>query len=123
MGIRELDTTLNDEQKAIRKAARKFFSEVWRPAAIELDRMATPEEVIREDSVLWEVFRKSNELGYHKMSAPEEIGGMGMADPLISAIINEEMGYASPGLAVGYAVNGTPYTYAAMSAVPARPDG
>jgi len=52
------------------------------------------------------------------MAAPVEMGGLGMDDSLISAIICEEMGYASPGMAVGYSVNGTPYTYAMMSPVP-----
>ena len=118
MGIRELEISLNDEQQAVKDAARKFFGEVWRPAAIELDKMANPEEVIAEDSVLWDVFKKTNELGYHKMAAPEEVGGLGMDDSLIAAIICEEMGYASPGLAVGYAVNATPYNYAMMSPVP-----
>jgi hypothetical protein len=38
MGLRELNVDLTDEHIALRDAARKFFGEVWRPAAIELKR-------------------------------------------------------------------------------------
>jgi len=118
MGITELNVDLTDEQKSLKDAARKFFAEVWRPASIELDSLPSAQDVIKEDSVLWDVFRKTRELGYHKMSLPQEFGGLGIQDPLASALLNEEMGYAAPGIAVGWAVNGSPFNYAMLSPDP-----
>jgi len=119
MGIQELNLDLTDEQKALRDASRKFFREVWRPASIALDKLADPADVIAEGSVLWDVFRQTRKLGYHKMSIPEAFGGMGMVDPMASALICEEMGYAAPGLAVSWSVNSSPFTYAMLSPDPA----
>jgi alkylation response protein AidB-like acyl-CoA dehydrogenase len=117
MGITELEIDLKEEQKAQRDVARKFFGTVWRPAAIELDLMADPEEVIAEGSPLWDVLRQTFEKGYHRMSFPEEVGGMNL-DPLTLAMVTEEMGYASPGLAVTWGVCTTPFTYAMLSPDP-----
>ena len=122
MGIRELSVDLTDEQKALRDAARKFFGEVWRPASIALDKLPSAEDVIQADSILWDIFRQTRELGYHKMSIPEAFGGMGMQDPVASALLAEEMGYAAPGLAVSWSVNGSPFTYAMLSPDPAVQD-
>ena len=118
MGIIELNVDLTDDQKAIRDAGRKFFMDVWRPASIELDRLPSAGDVIAEGSILWDVFRKTRELGYHKMSFPEEFGGMGMNDPLALALLTEEMGYAASGLAVSWAVNSSPFNYAMFSPDP-----
>ena len=72
MGLRDLNIDLTKEHVALWDSAKKFMRQVWRPAAIELDRMVNPEDVYAEGSVLWDVFRKSNELGYHTMMFPEE---------------------------------------------------
>jgi len=119
MGILELNLDLTDEQKALRDASRRFFREVWRPASIALDKLPDPADVIAEGSVLWDVFRQTRELGYHKMAIPEAFGGLGMVDPMASALICEEMGYAAPGLAVSWSVNSSPFTYAMLSPDPA----
>ena len=117
MGITELNLTLTEEQKALITAARRFFREVWRPASIALDKLADPADVIAPDSIFWETGRKTFELGYHKMGLPEEIGGLSV-DPLSMAILTEEMGYASPGLAASWMVCGTPFLYAMLSEDP-----
>ncbi|MBW2054065.1 MAG: acyl-CoA dehydrogenase family protein [Deltaproteobacteria bacterium] len=62
--------------------------------------------------------RKTRELGYHKMTIPQEFGGLGIQDPLASALLTEEMGYAASGLAVGWSVNSSPFTYAMLSPDP-----
>ncbi|MBW2054064.1 MAG: hypothetical protein JRI85_17835 [Deltaproteobacteria bacterium] len=54
MGITELSVDLTDEQKFLRDTARKFFSDVWRPASIKLDALPSAEDVIKEDSILWD---------------------------------------------------------------------
>jgi alkylation response protein AidB-like acyl-CoA dehydrogenase len=122
MGLVELDISLNEEQRAIRDEARKFFMEVWRPAAIQLDKLADPQDVIAKDSVLWDVFRKTYELGYHRMRFPEELGGLGIQDPLLGAILAEEMGYAAADLTISFGVTSFPFTFAAMSPEPALQD-
>ena len=118
MGLVELDTNLTDEQKTMRNEARKFFMEVWRPAAIKLDKLADPEDVIAKDSVLWDVLRQSYQLGYHRRSFPTEVGGLGLNDPIIGALISEEMGYAAADLAISLGVSSFPFTLAMMSPHP-----
>lgn len=118
MGLLELNIDLTDEQKAMRTAAREFFMEVWRPAAIELDKLADPADVIAEDSIFWDVLRKTKELGYHKRNYPEAIGGLGLADPLAGALISEEMGYAAADLAIAIGAGGFPYNFAMLSPHP-----
>ena len=41
-----------------------------RPAGIELDAMVDPQDVIAEDSILWEVFKKHCALGLADLTAP-----------------------------------------------------
>lgn len=117
MGIIELDLHLTENQKAIRDSARKFLREVWRPASVELDRLSSPEDVVAEGSVLWDVLRKTYELGYHRMAIPEALGGVEV-DPLSLALVTEEMGWASPGLAGSWGVCTTPFVYASLSPHP-----
>jgi len=117
MGITEINLELSAEQKSMRDEARKFFREVWRPASIELDQISTAEGVIAEDSVLWETGGKTFELGYHKIGLPQVVGGLELP-PLSIAIITEEMGYASPGLAACWMVCSSPFGYALLSPDP-----
>jgi alkylation response protein AidB-like acyl-CoA dehydrogenase len=117
MGIAELNLDLTEEQKALRDSSRKFFMEVWRPAAIALDKMPRPEDVVAKGSVFWDVLKKTYELGYHRMAFPQLVGGMEL-DPLSVALVTEAMGYASPGLAVAWGVCTTPYNYAMLSTDP-----
>jgi hypothetical protein len=88
-------------RQALRDSSRKFFMEVWRPAAIALDRMPRPEDVVAKGSVFWDVLKKTYELGYHRMGFPQLVGGMEL-DPMSVALVTEAMGYASPGLAVAW---------------------
>ncbi len=118
MALVELNIDLTDEQKAIRDEARKFFMAVWRPAAVKLDKLPDPEDVIAKGSVLWDVLRQSYKLGYHKRSFPEDYGGLGLRDPLTGALISEEMGYAAPDLAISMGVCSFPFTIAMMSPEP-----
>jgi len=118
MALVELNIDITDEQKAIHNEARKFFMEVWRPAAVKLDKLPDPEDVIAKGSALWDVLRQSYKLGYHKRSFPEEYGGLGLRDALTGALIAEEMGYAAPDLAISMGVCSFPFTIAMMSPEP-----
>ena len=57
MTFLELDVGLTDEAKAMRDLAHKFGMEVMRPSGIELDELPSPEDVIAEGSILWDVFK------------------------------------------------------------------
>ncbi|NQU13139.1 MAG: nitroreductase family protein [Desulfobacteraceae bacterium] len=117
MGLRELNVDLTGEHVALWDSTRKFMSEVWRPAAAALDQLADPQDVIAEDSVLWEVFRKSYELGYHRMTFPKDVGGLEM-DALSGALVAELMGWAAPDLAVSLGVCSIPFAWSMFSPEP-----
>ena len=118
MALVEFDTNLTDEGKAVLNEARRFFREVWRPAAIKLDKLPSPEDVIAKDSLFWDVLRQTYHLGYNKMGFPVEMGGSGLRDPLARAMITEEMGYASADLAICLGVCSMPFSMAMASPHP-----
>jgi alkylation response protein AidB-like acyl-CoA dehydrogenase len=123
MNYSDLDINLTDEQKMMQDTARRFGMEIMRPAGIELDKLADPAEVIAEGSVLWDVFRKFRELGFHKRAIPKALGGMlEDFDPLAGLLFTEEMGYADGGLAISLGVAGHTFRYAAMSNDPELQD-
>ena len=71
----EMGLTLNAEQKSMVETAGRFAMEVMRPAGIELDRLK-PGDVVDLNSVLWSVYRKYHELGFHKLIIPKALGGL-----------------------------------------------
>jgi alkylation response protein AidB-like acyl-CoA dehydrogenase len=103
---------LSDDHEALKKAVRKFATEVVRPASIELDKMSA-EEVAKEGSPYWTCMQKAHELGYHTIFIPEEYGGIGL-DPLGLHIFFEEMAVASIGLAVSCGVDVFPTFFSNM---------
>ena len=117
MGLIELDISLTEEQKTIRKEARKFLMEVWRPAAIQLDKLADPRDVIAKGSIYWDVMRESYRQGYHRMRYPKAMGGLEL-DTLTGTLLSEEMGYAAADLAISMGCHGFPYTFARLSDKP-----
>ena len=117
MGLRELNVDLTEEQKATREMVRKFGVEVVRPAGIELDKLADPQDVIAEGSVLWDVFRKYRELGLHKTGIPAEFGGLDQ-DALTSALISEQIGWGDGGLAISLSVSIFPFIFSMLSPDP-----
>jgi alkylation response protein AidB-like acyl-CoA dehydrogenase len=117
MGFAELSLEPTEEQKTICDATRKFCAEVWRPAAIELDKMSNPQDVIAPGSVLWDVLRKTYQLGHHAMTIPKELGGM-RPDGLTSALLLEHMGWAAADIAVSVTASCVPFLYAPLSSDP-----
>jgi len=77
-----------------------------RPAGIELDKLADPCDVIADGSVLWDVHERYRELGVHQLAELEEIDPVELA--LLTAAINEEMGWGDSGLAISLTVSGFP---------------
>ncbi len=119
MNYLELDMHLSKEAQAMQKEVRKFSKEVMQPAGIALDKLSDPNDVIAENSVLWDVFRTFREIGLHTMLIPKELGGMdGDLDPKIEPLLSEDMGYADAGLTVSLGTAATPFFLAGMSPEP-----
>ena len=110
----ETNTSLSDEQIALKKSIHKFCKETLRPASVQLDRIADPEEVIKKDSLFWQTMKKAYELGYHTPLIPQEHGGLGLG-PLETHIFLEEMGWASADFAIGIGAASFPFLAAANS--------
>ena len=117
MGLKELDVELTKDHAALWDTAKKYLGQVWRPASIELDRLADPEDVIAKNSIYWDVMRKTYKMGYHAMFFPTEFGGQDM-DPMSFVLVTELMGWASTDLAVSLGCNTTPYSWAQLSTDP-----
>lgn len=94
-----VDFELSEDQQRIRDMAATFAREVLRPAEIELDRMAQPEEVFCSDAFR-NTMRQAYALGFHKMGIKEEHGGLGL-DPVTRGVVWEELAVAGPGIAAG----------------------
>jgi len=89
-------------------------NDVLRPASLELDKIADPEDVIKKDSILWKTMKQAYELGYHASTIAEEYGGLGFG-ALETHILLEEMGWASSDFAIAIAVTSFPFATAANS--------
>jgi alkylation response protein AidB-like acyl-CoA dehydrogenase len=111
----ELNKDLTPEEAAVKEETHRFAQEVLRPASVELDKMDDPQEVIREGSVLWEVFRKSYEQGHHTQGLPEDVGGVTLS-PLARHIFAEEMGWGSADFGIGLGVSPFPFTFSSTLA-------
>ncbi len=107
----DLNKGLTDAEISSKEETHRFAEEVLRPASIELDKLADPQQVIERSSVLWDVFKTAYQTGRHTQGLPEELGGVSLS-PLANHIIAEEMGWGSGGLAIGLGVTGFPFTIA-----------
>ena len=92
-----VDFALSEEVEKIRDMTREFARQEVRPAGIELDRIQDPEEAYTSDTMRC-VLSRAYEIGFHKMSLPKEIGGLG-APPMTSTIVQEELAVGDAGLA------------------------
>ena len=119
MAYLELDTTLSSELKAMHKEVSNFTRKVMRPAGVELDKLADPQDVIAKSSVLWDVMKASREIQLHALSIPKELGGLAgdISDPKASAVLYEELGYGDVGLTISLG-SSNPFRLAAASPDP-----
>ena len=83
-----MDYTLNDEQKQIVEAARKFASNEFPKVALQCDR---------EEKFPKEVWQKAGELGFMGIFIAPEYGGLGMGC-LEHAMVMEEFWHVDPGV-------------------------
>ncbi len=110
----ELDVDLPEEIAELRDAVHRFAKNVLRPAAIALDRLADPHQVIERGSRLWDFMRSAYALGYHTATLPEELGGLGLHGLGLHVFL-EELGWGSADLAISLAVAGFPFTALAQT--------
>ena len=103
------------DEEVFRYEIHRFGAEVVRPAAVELDRLADPADVIAPGSRFWDVMRQLYELGYHRRGFPEALGGGPRMNPVEAHIFAEELGWASADFAIALGVAGFPFRYAALS--------
>jgi alkylation response protein AidB-like acyl-CoA dehydrogenase len=114
---RELGLDVPKELEALRESAHRFAKGVLRPAAIALDRMTDPRDVIKLDSPLRRVLKQGYELGYHVAGLPVELGGLGLRG-LGMHILVEELSWGAVDLALSLLVASFPFSAAAASGNP-----
>jgi len=114
MLYKELDSNLTDEEIALKNNIHKFALEVLRPASIKLDKLS-PEDVIKKDSIFWDVWKQGYEMGLHKFLLPETYGGLGLS-PLGIHIVEEELAWGSVEFAVAFGVASFPAFLSMMAA-------
>lgn len=89
------DYFLPEESTSVRKLARQFADDVLRPIAHELN--CTPEH---RDGFRHDVFDAIARAGLYQVPFAKDVGGLGLEFPTLgSAIVLEELGYYSPGVA------------------------
>lgn len=89
------DTTLNDEQLAIRDLARDFAEREIRPVVMQYDE---------SQEFPAEIFRKMAELGFLGIMVSPEYGGVGLGATEASIII-EEISRVDPSIGLGVAAH------------------
>ena len=119
MATRDIDINVSKETKSMLKEVEKFSMEVMRPAGIELDRLSDPADVIKKESVLWDVFKGFREMDLHLLQIPNRLGGMADdLDPMAGILITEQLGYADAGLTISMGVSSLPFNAAAQFPMP-----
>ena len=113
----ELESILSEDERAIHERVHKFAEEVMRPAGIALDALADPEDVIADGSILWDVYKKHDELELEVIADPAS-GFTPAQQARLRAIISEELGWGDSGLAISFGVDSFPQTMALMSGKP-----
>jgi alkylation response protein AidB-like acyl-CoA dehydrogenase len=116
-GYHELNVELPKDVQSLKENVHRFAKDVIRPAAITLDRMPDPREVIALESPLRAVFKQAYQLGYHVAALPVEIGGLGVRG-LGTHVLIEEMSWGAVDLALSLLCASFPFTAAAASGNP-----
>ncbi len=113
----EIDLT--DTEREVQRTVHRFAEEVMRPVGQKLDKLADPQHVIDEDSILWDTFDQYEQLGINVLGDNDfELSPMEQAR--INAIVLEELGWGDAGLALalGTRSDGFPQMFAALSGNP-----
>jgi alkylation response protein AidB-like acyl-CoA dehydrogenase len=100
---------VSEELHRIRIEANGLASETFRPAALALDRMNDPGEVIAPDSPFWQALRGAYSLRYNAAELPRKLGGLALSGPQLEVVF-EELGWGSAGLASALLTSTIPFT-------------
>ena len=84
-----VDFTRTETQEQLVQTARDFGREVLQPAEIAIDANPDPDEAF-ESKAFKAAMAKAFELGFHKMSLPESVGGLGL-DASTTGMVWEEL--------------------------------
>jgi len=106
----DLNLNLTSTQTMLKEELHRFAAETLRPASIALDKLADPEDVIKEGSVFWDVFKKFYELEYHLALVVGKFGAAGELGGLDKHILAEEAGWGAADLATGLGATTSPYS-------------
>jgi alkylation response protein AidB-like acyl-CoA dehydrogenase len=93
-----IDFSLTETQKLLVDTAREFGRDVLEPAEIAIDRM--PADQAFGSDAYRRAMAGAFELGFHKMTLPEESGGLGL-DPQTTGLVWEELARHGVGFAAG----------------------
>jgi alkylation response protein AidB-like acyl-CoA dehydrogenase len=115
MPLADLDVNVTETERAVRDTAHRFAADVLRPTGVALDKLS-PEEVIADDSMLWDVFKQSKELGLNAAGADPDLEPLEQAR--LRYIVSEELGWGDAGLAIALGVAGFPRMLAEVSGNP-----
>ncbi len=99
----DLDVGITEEMIAIRENCRRFAGEVLRPVGAQLDRM-TPEQVIAEDSPLWDALEKYKALGLEGMQESYGPDLTPSERALMHSIVLEELCWGDVGMFITFAL-------------------
>jgi len=113
----DYEVELSEEERAVQDTAHRFAAEVMRPAGAKLDALADPQDVIADDSILWEVFNKYRALGFADLLIPS-LGPSSAQQARLRCIVAEELGWGDSGLAIGFGVASFPRMMAQFSGNP-----
>src|SRR5690348_17003911 len=103
----DLCLTLTPQQHALKESIHQFARDVLRPAAMALDRMPDPQDVIAPGSLLWTTMKAAYIQGFHTALVPRACGGLGLQG-LDLHLALEELGWGSADFAASIAVAGFP---------------
>jgi alkylation response protein AidB-like acyl-CoA dehydrogenase len=106
----DLNKELTPTQATLREETHKFAAEVLRPASVELDKIADPEDVIKEGSLLWDVLKKAYAAGHHIRGFDESLGGAHLG-PLEEHIFTEETAWGSADFAIALGCAPFPFSF------------
>ncbi|GIW40835.1 MAG: acyl-CoA dehydrogenase [Candidatus Binatia bacterium] len=118
MALVDLETTLTEQEKAIRDTARRFARETLRPVGTLLDKMPDPATVIAPDSPLWKVFDRYRELELGLLDTAST-GLSPLEQARVRFLVSEELGWGDAGLAISLGVSGFHKMFAYLSGRPA----
>ena len=112
----DLNPELTPTQTALKEETHRFAAEIARPATIELDKLADPQDVIKQGSVFWDVFRKHYELERHLAGMPEEFGGANLTRPGHATSWPRRWAGAPPTSPSGWAPAAMPFSMGLLAA-------